>query len=123
MVRRIAFMMTSLAVSIGIVHVTNVVKRLAREGRPLLPLTSDVIASPAYEVDPSAAGILPVPILLRASPSQSIFGPGPLSPNPAPPPVEVHPRDLSATPLPSAPLIAGSATDSVPITREKSDDK
>ncbi|HWE01874.1 MAG TPA: hypothetical protein VG326_05640 [Tepidisphaeraceae bacterium] len=73
-------------------------------------------------LDPLAGGILPLPPKLHVAPTQSIFGPSAASANPAPPSVNLHPRDLAATPLPSAPLIAGNASDSVHLTKDKKDE-
>ena len=123
MLRRIIFLMASVAMSIAIVVFSNVAKRQFRHGEPLIQQTSEMIGSPAERVDLSTVGALPVPTAARMVPTQSIFGPSASSANPAPPSVNVQARELSATPLPSAPLIAGNATESVTVTKSKENDQ
>ena len=123
MFRRLSFLIVSVTISWGIVHVTMVSIRLARHGVPLFHRAFQSNASPAEAVDPSVASILPALPAPHVGPTQSIFGPTAESPNPAPPRVMLHPRDLMATPLPSAPLIAGNATDSQKVAKEKDEDE
>ena len=75
MFRRLSFLIVSVTISWGIVHVTMVSIRLARHGVPLFHRAFQSNASPAEAVDPSVASILPALPAPHVGPTQSIFGP------------------------------------------------
>jgi hypothetical protein len=95
-----------------------VFNHLSRQGHPLTPDASEVIAAPA-PTHPATGSPLRLAPTISMTPTESIYGPSYSAVNSAPPPpVDVQARELSATPLPSAPVIAGNPADSIPLTRD-----